>query len=118
MINKVCKNVNRIKRHQRIRKQISGTPECPRLSVFRSNKNISVQVIDDVNQKTLLSSSTEQLHVKNAGNIEAAKLVGADIAKKCLKAKITTVVFDRGGYIYTGRIAALADAARENGLKF
>ena len=118
MIKKVSKNDNRIKRHVRIRKSISGTPECPRLSVYRSNKNISVQVIDDVNQKTLLSSSTEQLKIQNAGNVEAAKLVGADIAKKCKKAKIETVVFDRGGYIYTGRIAALAEAARENGLKF
>ena len=118
MINKICKNVKRIKRHQRIRKQISGTPECPRLSVFRSNKHIAVQVIDDVNQRTLLSSSTEQLHVVNGGNIEGSKLVGADIAKKCLEAGIEKVVFDRGGYVYTGRIAALADAARENGLKF
>lgn len=118
MINKVCKNVNRVKRHQRIRKQISGTPECPRLSVFRSNKHIAVQVIDDVNQKTLVSSSTVQLNVVNGGNIEGSKLVGADIAKKCLEAGIENVVFDRGGYVYTGRIAALAEAARENGLKF
>ena len=118
MINKICKNVNRVKRHQRIRKQISGTPECPRLSVFRSNKNIAVQVIDDVNQKTLVSSSTVQLNVVNGGNIEGSKLVGADIAKKCLEAGITNVVFDRGGYVYTGRIAALAAAARENGLQF
>ena len=118
MINKVCKNVNRVKRHQRIRKQISGTPECPRLSVFRSNKHIAVQVIDDVNQKTLVSSSTVQLNVVNGGNIEGSKLVGADIAKKCLEAGIENVVFDRGGYVYTGRIAALAAAARENGLKF
>ena len=118
MINKVCKNVNRIKRHQRIRKQISGTPECPRLSVFRSNKHIAVQVIDDVNQKTLVSSSTVQLNVVNGGNIEGSKLVGADIAKKCLEAGSEKVVFDRGGYVYTGRIAALAAAARENGLKF
>ena len=118
MINKTCKNVNRIKRHQRIRKQISGTPECPRLSVFRPNKHIAVQVIDDVNQKTLVSSSTVQLNVVNCGNIEGSKLVGADIAKKCLEAGIEKVVFDRGGYVYTGRIAALAAAARENGLKF
>ena len=118
MINKVCKNVNRVKRHQRIRKQISGTPECPRLSVFRSNKHIEVQVIDDVNQKTLVSSSTVQLNVVNGGNIEGSKLVGADIAKKCLEAGIEKVVFDRGGYVYKGRIAALADAARENGLRF
>ena len=118
MINKICKNVNRVKRHQRIRKQISGTPECPRLSVFRSNKHIEVQVIDDVNQKTLVSSSTVQLNVVNGGNIEGSKLVGADIAKKCLEAGIENVVFDRGGYVYTGRIAALAEAARENGLKF
>ena len=118
MINKTNKSVNRIKRHRRIRKQISGTPECPRLSVLRSNKNIAVQVIDDVHGKTLVASSTEQLHVVNGGNIEGSKLVGADIAKKCLAAGIEKVVFDRGGYIYTGRIAALAAAARENGLKF
>lgn len=118
MINKTSKNANRVKRHLRLRKQISGTPECPRLSVFRSNKHIAVQVIDDVNHKTLLSSSTEQLHVVNGGNIEGSKLVGADIAKKCLAQGIEKVVFDRGGYIYTGRISALADAARENGLKF
>lgn len=118
MIKKICKNVNRLKRHQRIRNKISGTPECPRLSVFRSNKHISVQVIDDVNQRTLVASSTVTLKVENGGNVEAAKLVGADIAKKCQEANITKVVFDRGGYIYTGRIAALADAARENGLDF
>jgi len=118
MINKVGKNVNRIKRHQRIRQHISGTPEMPRLAVFRSNKNIAVQVIDDVNQKTLVASSTEALHVVNGGNIEGSKLVGADIAKKCLAAGIEKVVFDRGGYVYTGRIAALADSAREAGLKF
>ena len=118
MINKICKNVNRVKRHQRIRKQISGTPECPRLSVFRSNKHIAVQVIDDVNQKTLVSSSTEQLHIVNGGNIEGSKLVGADIAKKALAANITKVVFDRSGYLYTGRVQALAEAARENGLQF
>jgi large subunit ribosomal protein L18 len=118
MINKICKNVNRVKRHQRIRKQISGTPECPRLSVFRSNKHIEVQVIDDVNQKTLVSSSTVQLNVVNGGNIEGSKLVGADIAKKCLAAGIETVVFDRGGYVYHGRVKALAEAARAAGLEF
>ena len=118
MINKICKNVKRIKRHQRIRKQISGTPECPRLSVFRSNKHIAVQVIDDVNQKTLVSSSTVQLNVVNGGNIEGSKLVGADIAKKCLEAGIEKVVFDRGGYVYHGRVAALAEGAREGGLEF
>ena len=118
MIKKVSKNQNRVKRHLRIRKHLSGTPECPRIAVFRSNKHIAVQVIDDVNQKTLLSSSTEQLNVVNGGNVEGSKLVGKDIAKKCLDAGIEHVVFDRGGYIYTGRIAALADAAREAGLKF
>ena len=118
MINKESKNISRVRRHARVRAKISGTPECPRLSVFRSNKHIEVQVIDDVNQKTLVSSSTVQLNVVNGGNIEGSKLVGADIAKKCLAAGIETVVFDRGGYVYTGRIAALAEAARENGLKF
>ncbi len=117
MIKKESKNVARLRRHKRVRKTISGTPEMPRLNVFRSNKEIYVQVIDDTNGVTLASSSSKALKI-NGGNIEGAKLVGKDIAEKCKKAKIERVVFDRGGYLYHGRVAALADAARENGLEF
>ena len=118
MIKKESKNVARLRRHARIRKTLSGTAECPRLNVFRSNKGIFVQVIDDEKQTTLASSSTVALNLKNGGNIEAAKLVGKDIAEKCNKLKIKKVVFDRGGYQYHGRVEALADSARENGLEF
>ena len=118
MIKHVSKNTVRLRKHKRVRAKVSGTPTCPRLCVFRSNKNIEVQAIDDTKGVTLCSSSSEQLHLERGNNIEAAKLVGADIAKKCLAKKIKTVVFDRGGYLYHGRVAALADAAREGGLKF
>ncbi len=118
MIKKEASNVARLRRHARVRSKISGTSETPRLNVFRSNNGIYVQVIDDVAGKTLVSSSTAELKIKNGGNIEAAKLVGADIAKKCIDKKIKTVVFDRGGYLYHGRVEALAEAARENGLEF
>lgn len=117
MIKKESKNVARLRRHARVRKTISGTAECPRLNVFRSNKEIYAQVIDDVKGITLVSSSSKNLKV-NGGNIEGAKIVGKDIASKCKKAKIEKVVFDRGGYLYHGRVAALAEAARENGLEF
>ncbi len=118
MINKISKNVARQKRHQRIRNKISGTPERPRLSIYRSNAHMHVQIIDDVNQKTLVASSTLSLNLENCGNVEGAKLVGADIAKKALQLNIKKVVFDRSGYLYTGRVKALAEAARENGLEF
>ncbi len=118
MIKKESNNVARLRRHARIRKNLSGTSECPRLNVFRSNKGIFVQVIDDEKQTTLASSSSVALNLKNGGNIEAAKLVGKDIAEKCNKLKIKKVVFDRGGYLYHGRVEALANAARENGLEF
>ncbi len=118
MIKKEASNVSRKRRHARVREKVSGTANIPRLNVFRSNKGIYVQVIDDTTNKTLVSSSTVELKIKNGGNIEAAKLVGADIAKKCKAKKIKTVVFDRGGYLYHGRVEALADAARENGLEF
>ena len=118
MIKKEASNKSRVRRHERVRKTISGTKECPRLNVFRSNKGIYAQVIDDVNKTTLASSSNLELKLKNGGNIEAAKAVGKDIAEKCLKLKIKTVVFDRGGYQYHGRVEALADAAREAGLEF
>ena len=112
------KNEERIRRHKRVRRIVNGTPECPRLNVFRSNANIYAQVIDDTTGKTLLSCSSLELKLENGGNIEAAKLVGAEIAKRALEKNITTVVFDRGGYVYHGRVQALADAAREAGLQF
>ena len=90
----------------------------PRLNVFRSNENIFAQIIDDTKGNTLVSSSSVELKIKNGGNVEAAKLVGKDIAEKAKKAKIKKVVFDRGGYLYHGRVEALAEAARENGLEF
>ena len=115
MIKKESRNAQRLRRHARVRAKISGTPECPRLNVFRSNAHIHVQIIDDVNQKTLVSASSLQMKLENGGNIEAAKAVGAEIAKRAKEANITQVVFDRGGYIYAGRVKALAEAAREAG---
>ena len=107
----------RIKRHRKIRQNLSGTETAPRLCVFRSNSAIYAQIIDDTKGVTLVSSSSLELKIKN-NNLEAAAAVGKDIAEKAKKAKIKTVVFDRGGYIYHGRVKALADAARENGLEF
>ena len=118
MIVKESRNAMRKKRHLRVRETISGTAECPRLNVFRSNTNIFVQLIDDVKGVTLASSSSVELKLKNGGNVEGARLVGKDIAEKAKKLKITKVVFDRGGYLYHGRVQALAEAARENGLEF
>lgn len=118
MLKKVSKNDERLRRHARVRTKISGTPECPRLCVFRSNAHIHVQLIDDVNGNTLVSCSSVELKLANGGNIEAAKTVGAEVAKRALAKNITEVVFDRGGYVYHGRVQALADAAREAGLKF
>ena len=118
MIKKESRNDVRKRRHNRIRKTLSGTSEQPRLNVFRSNSGIYVQVIDDTTGKTLVSSSSIALKLKNGGNIEAAASVGKDIAEKCKKAKISKVVFDRGGNLYHGRVKALAEAARENGLNF
>ena len=118
MINKTSRNVSRVKRHARVRAKISGTSTCPRLCVFRSNGNISAQVIDDTNGTTLVSSSSTSLKLENGSNIEAASKVGADVAKKALANNITAVVFDRGGYVYHGRVKALAEAARAEGLKF
>ncbi len=112
------KNKMRIKRHSRIRNNISGTKEVPRLNVFRSNSHIFAQIIDDEAKTTLVSSSSVALKLKNGGNIEGAIAVGKDLAEKAKKAKISKVVFDRGGYLYHGRVKALADAARENGLEF
>jgi large subunit ribosomal protein L18 len=117
----LSKQQRRIRIKQRIRKDISGTPEKPRLSVFRSNKGIYVQLIDDVNGKTLVSASSLQKEItekKDISKIEQAKLVGKLIAERSLQAGIGNVVFDRGGYLYHGRVKELADAARESGLKF
>ena len=117
MIRKESRNKTRIIRHKRVRKNISGTELLPRLNVFRSNTEIYAQVIDDVKGVTLAASSSRDLKIKNGGNIEAASKVGKDIAEKCKKAKINKVVFDRGGYLYHGRVKALAEAAREAGLE-
>lgn len=118
MINKKSKNETRQIRHARVRTKISGTSTCPRLNVFRSNSHIFAQIIDDTNGTTLVSSSSLALKLESSSNIEAAEKVGTDIAKKALAKKITNVVFDRGGYVYHGRVKALAEAARSAGLKF
>jgi len=112
------KNKQRLRRHSRIRNKIHGDSSCPRLSVFRSNAHIHAQIIDDEKGNTLVSCSSVELKLKNSGNIEAAKEVGSSLAKKAIEKNITNVVFDRGGYIYHGRVKALAEAAREAGLKF
>ena len=118
MIKKEDKNIARTRRHARVRKNVFGTEVKPRLNVFRSNSQIYAQIIDDETGTTLVSSSSVALKIKNGGNIEGAKAVGADIAKKALAKKIKKVVFDRGGYLYHGRVEALAESARENGLEF
>ena len=122
MISKIDKNADRIKRHARVRAKISGTPERPRLSVYRSLVHIYAQIIDDVAGNTLVAASTVEKDiaklVEGKSKSEAAKIVGAEVAKKALAKGIETVVFDRGGYIYTGRVSSLADGAREAGLKF
>ena len=119
MVKKTDRKMERTRRHIRVRTKISGTAERPRLCVYRSNTNIYVQIIDDVAGKTLLSASSLDKEVKTKrANKEAAKEVGTLIAKKAVKAKIESVVFDRGGYIYHGVVKALAEAAREGGLKF
>ncbi|HLO04859.1 MAG TPA: 50S ribosomal protein L18 [Symbiobacteriaceae bacterium] len=123
MITKQDRNQARQKRQLRVRKSVHGTPERPRLNVFRANQNIYAQVIDDSVGKTLVSASTLDPEVKaklegNGGTIDAAKLVGEAVAKRAKAAGIEQVVFDRGGYLYHGRVAALAEAAREAGLDF
>jgi len=116
------RNDRRVKRHERVRKTVFGTPERPRMCVFRSNKNISVQIIDDVNHKTLAAASSLDKEIKGefayGGNKEAAKKVGEVIAKRAIEKGIDTVCFDRGGFLYHGRVKELADGAREAGLKF
>lgn len=118
MYSKQDKNKSRQRRHERIRNKVVGTATCPRLSVFRSNANIHVQIIDDAKGATLVSCSSAELKLANGGNVEAAVTVGTEIAKRALANGIETVVFDRGGYVYHGRVKALAEAAREAGLKF
>ena len=117
MVSKADKNKARLKRHTRVRSKISGTAECPRLNVFRSSKNIYAQNIDDINGVTLVAASTLEIE-GNGGNKEAAFKVGEAIAKKAADKGITEVVFDRGGYIYHGRVKELAEGARQGGLKF
>lgn len=122
MINSVDKNSRRVVRHKRVRKNLSGTAQRPRLCVYRSLNEIYAQVIDDTTGNTLVSASTReaalQSQIKGKTKTEQAKVVGAEIAKRALAKKIKEVVFDRGGYLYIGRVQALADAAREAGLKF
>ncbi|MFC5540826.1 MAG: 50S ribosomal protein L18 [Bacilli bacterium] len=119
MITKLDKNKVRKKRHARVRTKVHGTPERPRLNVYRSNKHIYAQIIDDVAGHTLVSASTLEKGFEGPGsNKEAAAKVGELIAKRALEKNITSVVFDRGGYLYHGRVKALAEAARENGLQF
>ena len=119
MVKKIDKKAQRVRRHTRVRGKISGTPERPRLNVFRSNANIYAQIIDDVNGVTLASASTLEKEFEGAtGNAEAAKKVGLKLAERAKDKGISVVVFDRGGYIYHGRVAALAEGAREGGLEF
>ena len=119
MVNKADTNEARLKRHRRVRGKISGTAECPRLNVFRSANNIYAQVIDDVKGVTLAAaSSLDKEFAGNGGNKEAAKKVGELIARRAAEKGIETVVFDRGGFIYHGRVKELAEGAREGGLKF
>ena len=119
MVRNIDKKAMRLKRHIRVRGKISGTPECPRLNVFRSNANIYAQIIDDVNGVTLVAANTLEKDFEGAtGNAEAAKKVGQVLAERAKAKGIEQVVFDRGGYIFHGRVAALAEGAREAGLKF
>ena len=122
MIAKIDKNADRKKRHLRVRNKVSGTAEMPRLCVYRSLNHIYCQVIDDVKGVTLVATSTKEkavaAEVEGKTKVEAAKIVGAAIAKKAIEKGIETIVFDRGGYLYTGRVQALAEGAREAGLKF
>ena len=117
MIKKEAKNAARLRRHARLRKKISGTSETPRFNVFKSNKAVYVQFIDDAKGHTLVSVSSKDLKLEN-NNIETCKQVGAEAGKRAKDAGVENVVFDRGGYIYHGKIKAVAEAAREAGLKF
>jgi len=120
MITKLDKNATRKKRHARVRAKLSGTSARPRLNVFRSNKHIYAQLIDDMSGVTLASASTldKELTLESTSNLEAAQKVGELVAKRAVEKGISSIIFDRGGYLYHGRIQALADAARANGLQF
>ena len=119
MVKRTDSNLQRLKRHKRVRGKISGTPERPRLAVYRSNAHISAQIIDDVNGVTLVSANTYEKDFEGAGsNKEAARKVGVTLAQRAIEKGISAVVFDRGGYIYHGRVSELAEGAREGGLKF
>ena len=119
MVTKKDKNAQRLKRHKRVRAKISGTPERPRLAVYRSNAHIYAQIIDDVNGVTLCSASTVEKSFEGIGsNKEAAKIIGKTVAERAVAKGIDTVIFDRGGYVYHGRVSELAAGAREGGLKF
>ena len=119
MVSKKDKNAARKRRHARVRAKISGTSECPRLCVYRSNRHISAQVIDDENGVTLVSATTQEKSFEGIGsNKEAARKVGETVAKRAIEKGIETVVFDRGGYLYHGRVSELADGARKAGLRF
>ena len=122
MVSKKSRSEVRVNKHRKLRNRLSGTAECPRLAVFRSNNHMYAQIIDDTVGNTLVSASTLQKDVKaeleKTNNVEAAAYLGTVIAKKAIEKGITSVVFDRGGFIYHGKIKALADAAREAGLKF
>lgn len=119
MVKKIDRNAARLKRHRRVRSKISGTPECPRLDVFRSGKHIYAQIIDDVNGTTLCSASSLSKNFEGSGgNKDGARKVGSMIAEAAKSSGISEVVFDRGGYIYHGRVKELAEGAREGGLKF
>lgn len=122
MIKKPSRAVARVKRHYRIRNKVNGTAQQPRLAVFRSNKHIYAQIIDDVAKNTIVAASTMEADIASklahTSTVEAAKVVGEAVAKKALDKGITEVVFDRGGYVYHGKVKALADAAREAGLQF
>ena len=119
MVKRIDSNAQRLKRHKRVRAKISGTPEMPRLAVYRSNANISAQIIDDVAGVTLCAAASNEKGFEGIGsNKEAAKKVGLALAERALAKGITAVVFDRGGYVYHGRVSELAAGAREGGLKF
>lgn len=119
MVNKPDSNKARLKRHARVRSKVKGTPECPRLDVFRSLQNIYAQLIDDTTGTTLVSASSTEKDFKDyGGNKEAARKVGEKLAQRALEKNIKDVVFDRGGYVYHGRVQELAEGAREGGLNF
>lgn len=122
MVSKKSRTEVRVKKHRKLRNRLSGTPECPRLAVFRSNNHMYAQIIDDTVGNTLVAASTVEKDVKaeleKTNNVDAAAYLGTVIAKRALEKGITEVVFDRGGYIYQGKVAALAEAAREAGLTF